>query len=205
MATTDNLATLYRWQLKGLHEFGIDNFNIFSRNRMDSGRMFHLVVESLLNELKTYDRIISTVEEALLNQPNGRKYIGELKGYLTGVRSFLSGLASSNRIRLESKVCHPLLCYVGKFDAIIELDGELTLVDWKTVSYASERRNNDTETSLSNLYNNPMQIAAYVAAVNSDPAYRLLPPITHAAIVLAYKDGRDVEVLRMSEQDIQVS
>jgi len=81
--------------------------------------------------------------------------------------------------------------------------GELTLVDWKTVSYASERRNNDTETSLSNLYNNPMQIAAYVAAVNSDPAYRLLPPITHAAIVLAYKDGRDVEVLRMSEQDIQ--
>jgi hypothetical protein len=55
------------------------------------------------------------------------------------------------------------------------------------------------------LYNDPVQVAAYVAAVNSDPAYSFLPPIKRAAIVLAYEDGRKCEVIHMGEEDIEVS
>lgn len=88
---------------------------------------------------------------------------------------------------------------------IIFFSGELTLVDWKTVNKTSGKSNSTTEKLTSDLYSNPIQIAAYVAAVNSDPAYKSFPTIKRAAIVLAYEDGRGVEVVSMNEDDIEVS
>lgn len=82
--------------------------------------------------------------------------------------------------------------------------GELTLVDWKTVNSTSIKSNSQTEKLASDLYSNPTQIAAYVAAVNSDPAYDYMPVIKRAAVVLTYEDGRGVEVVQMGEDDIEV-
>lgn len=82
--------------------------------------------------------------------------------------------------------------------------GELTLVDWKTVNSISEKSRSGEEKLASDLYSNPVQIAAYVAAVNSDPRYNHLPPIKRAAVVLVYEDGRGVEVVQMGEEDIEV-
>lgn len=42
-----------------------------------------------------------------------------------------------------------------------------------------------------------------MAAINSHPAYNFLPLIKRAAIVLAYEDGRKVEVVQMGEEDIE--
>lgn len=87
----------------------------------------------------------------------------------------------------------------------IVLSGELTLVDWKTVNSESAKSKGGGEKLTSDLYNNPTQIAAYVAAVNSDPAYSFMPLIKRAAVVLTYEDGRGVEVVNMNEEDIEVS
>lgn len=83
--------------------------------------------------------------------------------------------------------------------------GELTLVDWKTINAQSEKSRSEGEKTTSDLYSNPVQIAAYVAAVNSDPAYAFLPPIKRAAVVLTYEDGRGVEIVSMGEEDIEVT
>jgi hypothetical protein len=80
----------------------------------------------------------------------------------------------------------------------------LTLVDWKTVNSSSEKSQAYGEKSTSDLYSNPVQIAAYVAAVNAHPSFANLPPIKRAAVVLAYEDGRDVELVSMNEDDIEV-
>lgn len=83
--------------------------------------------------------------------------------------------------------------------------GELTLVDWKTINASSAKSSTQTEKLASDLYSNPTQIAAYVAAVNSDPAYSFMPTIRRAAVVLTYEDGRGVEIVQMGEDDIEVS
>jgi hypothetical protein len=77
-------------------------------------------------------------------------------------------------------------------------------VDWKTVNSASIKSTSQNEKLISDLYSNPTQIAAYVAAVNSDPAYSFMPTIKRAAVVLTYEDGRGVEVVQMGEDDIEV-
>lgn len=50
ISATDNLAKLYQWQLRTIHQLGIDGFNTFMTNRMASGRVFHSTVEALLKE-----------------------------------------------------------------------------------------------------------------------------------------------------------
>jgi hypothetical protein len=140
----------------------------------------------------------------LMRNETTSKYTEKLVGYLSGLREYLRELKFNPLMRLEQSVYHPILCYNGRFDAIVEMEGELTLVDWKTINSVSEKSRSGEEKLASDLYSNPVQIAAYVAAVNSHPAYDFLPPIKRAAIVLAYEDGRGVEVVQMGEEDIEV-
>lgn len=48
------------------------------------------------------------------------------------------------------------------------------LIDWKTASAGS---NKDINVDLSKMYDDPLQVAAYVGAVNSDPNFSLLPTV----------------------------
>uniref|UniRef100_A0AC34RQN6 PD-(D/E)XK endonuclease-like domain-containing protein n=1 Tax=Panagrolaimus sp. JU765 TaxID=591449 RepID=A0AC34RQN6_9BILA len=104
---------------------------------------------------------------------------------------------------MEKKTTNHYYCYQGRFDAIIELDGEPTLVDWKTAS-AESIKSVGGENTLENQYGNPIQIVAYISAVNSDPAFENFPKIKRGAIVLTFEDGREAEILRLGEDNIQV-
>lgn len=50
----------------------------------------------------------------------------------------------------------------------------LFLMDWKTASSGSSK---DTCTEIEKMYNDPLQLAAYVGAVNSDPNFCMLPEV----------------------------
>lgn len=50
----------------------------------------------------------------------------------------------------------------------------LFLMDWKTASSGSSK---DTCKEIEKMYNDPVQVAAYVGAVNSDPNFRMLPEV----------------------------
>lgn len=84
--------------------------------------MFHSVVQALLEELILHGEIKSTAEEALSKQNNGEKYADKLVGYLSGIREYLRGLKVNPMIRLEKSTYHPLLCYTGRFDAVVEIE-----------------------------------------------------------------------------------
>lgn len=47
-------------------------------------------------------------------------------------------------------------------------------MDWKTSSSGSKKEQSSV---LSTMYNDPLQIAAYIGAVNSDPVYSDLPKV----------------------------
>ena len=66
-------------------------------------------------------------------------------------------------LAIESGVIHQPLGYAGTVDCIAEFRNKICLIDWKT----SKRR----KTSWRSCYDYPVQLVAYAAAVNADPAY----------------------------------
>ena len=68
-----------------------------------------------------------------------------------------------NVLAIESGVIHEPLGYAGTIDCIVEFRNKICLIDWKT----SKRK----KKSWKSCYDYPIQLAAYAAAVNADPAY----------------------------------
>ncbi|CAD5223631.1 unnamed protein product [Bursaphelenchus okinawaensis] len=201
---TDPMENLYQWQLQMIKKHGIMGFRQHMTRRMQVGTCFHSVVELLLKELKQNGEIASTPEKVLSMKPNCDQFKAELKGYFNGLLPFLKTLKSNDNIILEGRVDHPYLYFRGRFDAIVEIDGDLTLVDWKTINKESAKSQATEAQTPQDLFSNPLQLAAYVSAVNCSSLYPELPTIKKAAIVLAYEDRDDVEVVKMDLESIQL-
>ena len=69
----------------------------------------------------------------------------------------------SQVIAVESCVIHPILRYGGTLDCIGIYKGTVYLIDWKT-SRKKKRTFKD-------LYDYPLQVVAYIGALNFDPSY----------------------------------
>merc|ERR1712155_96929 len=84
-------------------------------------------------------------------------------------------------LALESAVTHADLGYSGIVDCVAVINNTITLIDWKT----SEKVKNNVKA----LYDNPLQLAAYIGAMNQDERYASLGNITSGAVVVVYNSG----------------
>uniref|UniRef100_A0AC35FBQ8 PD-(D/E)XK endonuclease-like domain-containing protein n=1 Tax=Panagrolaimus sp. PS1159 TaxID=55785 RepID=A0AC35FBQ8_9BILA len=134
-----------------------------------------------------------------------RKYMEkaeeENRGYIEGIIPFLKTIKKTDWMKLEKATKNHYYCFQGRFDAIIEIEGEPTLVDWKTVSSASYKHHGVND--LKRLYGVPLQVCAYIACVNTDPDYQAMPKIKQGAVVLAYEDGRPAEAVIIRQDDLK--
>ncbi|KAI1720997.1 DNA polymerase phi domain-containing protein [Ditylenchus destructor] len=188
---------LYLWQENLIANMGYPGFKEVTQERKSSGILFHSIIEKLLAELKETGKV--TASDEIHEKCEEKK----VSGYFESALSFLKTLKSHDQMCLEQSTVSIPLCYRGRFDAIVEYEGSLTVMDWKTVSGLSVKSHKNAKQTLKDLYANPGQIAAYVAAINSDPNFSRLPKICQGAIVLCYEDGREAEVVGMTEKDIQ--
>ncbi|XP_062938954.1 mitochondrial genome maintenance exonuclease 1-like [Cynocephalus volans] len=126
------------------------------------GKQFHQALESILSpqgNLKERD-------ENLFES-----------GYIESVQHVLKDVTGVRA--LESGVQHETLKYVGLLDCVAEYQGKLCVIDWKT----SER----PKPYIQNTYDNPLQVVAYVGAINYDANYSF--QVQCGLIVVAYKVG----------------
>uniref|UniRef100_A0A3B4B801 Mitochondrial genome maintenance exonuclease 1 n=1 Tax=Periophthalmus magnuspinnatus TaxID=409849 RepID=A0A3B4B801_9GOBI len=101
----------------------------------------------------------------------------EVCGYMKSVSHVLDDVREVHAI--ESTVQHNTLNYLGIVDCVARYRGVLCVIDWKT----SEK----PKPFLSNTYDNPIQVAAYAGALNTDANYKY--QVENGLIVVAYKDG----------------
>ncbi|KAF4023256.1 hypothetical protein G4228_015033 [Cervus hanglu yarkandensis] len=133
-----------------------------SKNMFLQGKQFHGALESILSpqgNLKERD-------ESLLES-----------GYVQSVQHVLKDISGVRA--LESAVKHETLQYVGLLDCVADYQGKLCVIDWKT----SEK----PKPFIRNTFDNPLQVVAYVGAVNHDANYSF--QVQCGLIVVAYKDG----------------
>uniref|UniRef100_A0A8C6YSZ1 Mitochondrial genome maintenance exonuclease 1 n=1 Tax=Nothoprocta perdicaria TaxID=30464 RepID=A0A8C6YSZ1_NOTPE len=122
----------------------------------------------------------TTLESILLSEETPAKGQGEdsaVSGYLSSVQHVLKDISEVKA--LESAVQHETLQYLGLVDCVAKYRGQLCVIDWKT----SEK----SKPSLQNTFDNPLQVAAYIGAINHDVNYDF--QVSCGLIVVAYKNG----------------
>lgn len=161
---------LERWKRKMIAELGEEGFKEYSLTLFRQGKLFHKAVEDTLG---LADRITGND----LSPEQTTECNPEVEGYMKSIRHVLLDVQGVRAI--ESTVQHDKLDYLGIVDCVAYYRGVLCVIDWKT----SER----PKPYLSNTYDNPLQVSAYVGALNNDNNYNY--QVENGLIVVAYKDG----------------
>ncbi|XP_071445297.1 mitochondrial genome maintenance exonuclease 1-like [Hetaerina americana] len=107
-------------------------------------------------------------------------------------KSLSSVISEIDRVQvLEGAVCHPHLFYHGVLDCIASYQGEEVLIEWK--------KSDKPKPKLENTYDAPVQLSAYMGAMNYDRNYPLW--VNGGLVVIAYSDGSPADVFHLTLSD----
>lgn len=154
---------LERWRRRMIAELGEEGFKEYTLNIFRQGKLFHAAIENTFTQ--------ETVSKEDIECST------EVSGYMESISHVLSDITGVRAI--ESAVHHSTLQYLGIVDCVAQYRGSLCVIDWKT----SEK----PKPLLHHTYDNPLQVAAYTGALNSDNNYSY--QVENGLIVVAYKDG----------------
>ncbi|XP_047207540.1 mitochondrial genome maintenance exonuclease 1 isoform X1 [Girardinichthys multiradiatus] len=164
----EQIFYLERWKRRMIAELGEEGFKEYSQNVFRQGKLFHSALEGILTSAETW-------KNRHLSETPGCP--PDIQGYIQSISHVLEDVSAVRAI--ESTVQHGALNYLGIVDCVARYRGVLCVIDWKT----SEK----PKPFLSNTYDNPVQVAAYAGALNSDANYKY--QVENGLIVVAYKDG----------------
>ncbi|XP_028279355.1 mitochondrial genome maintenance exonuclease 1 [Parambassis ranga] len=170
---------LERWKRRMIAELGEEGFKEYNQKLFRQGKLFHSAVEDFLTSGPTWeDR----------NPSETTEHAPEVQGYMQSISHVLEDVRAVRAI--ESTVQHDTLNYLGIVDCVARYRGVLCVIDWKT--------SDKPKPFLSNTYDNPVQVAAYAGALNSDDNYKY--QVENGLIVVAYKDGSPAHAHRLNQE-----
>ncbi|XP_056464875.1 mitochondrial genome maintenance exonuclease 1 [Gadus chalcogrammus] len=172
----EQLFYLERWKKRMIADLGEEGFKEYSECLFRNGQLFHNAVEDILTAEKK-----DTDPSDAFGSP-------EVEGFVDSISHILEDVSGVRAI--ESTVQHGSLNYLGIVDCVARYRGVLCVIEWKT----SER----PKPYLSNTYDNPLQVAAYAGALNSDDNYNY--QVENGLIVVAYKDGSPAHVHQLGSE-----
>lgn len=172
---SESRIALYRWRKKMIAQLGEDGFQQLTQKNFRRGRELHKNIHNKL--MAREDRIV-------INE--------ELEPFWHSLSSVFPMMSDVKL--MEGSISHPFLCYKGIVDCVARYEKKPMAIDWKTST--REKPN------LSDLYDNPIQVVAYMGALNYDPHHNF--QVKNAAIVVAYEDGKSADVHILSSVDIKI-
>ncbi|XP_070492767.1 uncharacterized protein [Chironomus tepperi] len=169
---------LLQWKNLKIAELGVDGFEELQKMYLNRGKKFHGCLQKYFNnEEMTEDDISMDIIE---------------------VWKSISHVIKEFEVPAKLAECnleHPYLCYKGIVDcvAVSRKSNTLSVIEWKN----SDRY----KKSLSNTYDAPLQLCAYLAALNATTFKD--NPITNGVIVVAYNDGIDADIFHLSNTELK--
>jgi len=164
------IQILERWRLKMIKQMGLEEFTKHQANVFREGSKTHELIEHFFTDPEKYKSAIEKADENVLNFWHS-----------------VEDLAKSGKIsvdKIEYPIAHPRLPYCGIVDAIGHIEGfGWAVIDWKT----SQNR----KSTLSQCYDEPLQAAAYAAALG----------LNKGALVKIYKD-READLITIDPEQM---
>lgn len=157
-----NKIALEKWKAKMVIELGEDGFEQYRKGLLNRGMLLHSCIQS---ELSGQSPLIEDFPT--------------LQGFWTSLRQILPNVSDVNV--LESRLIHPYLYYQGAVDCVGSYRGTPMLIEWKTSS--------KPKLSLTSMFDDPLQVVAYLGALNFDSNYKLPYHVESVLVVVAYETG----------------
>jgi len=161
----ESKALLARWEKEKIALLGEEGFRKYKAEIFSRGKFLHNMLETFL-ETRSLPHVADIEDEVS-------------KRHRVSISQMIANVGQP--LAIESSVSNTELGYSGIVDCVAVMNNTLTLIDWKT----SEKVKNNVKA----LYDNPLQLAAYIGAINSDSRYRSLGNITTGAVVVVYNSG----------------
>jgi len=163
-------AALLNWKLSKIRELGEQGFADLQKSNLNSGYRFHSSIEHYFRTKE-----IPTASSPVL----------QLWESVKGVFDTFTAMPEI----VEKPLFHPTLKYKGICDCVSEIDNQLTIIEWK--------RSGSSKQTLDATYDAPLQLCAYLGAINSIPEYQ--GRIRQGMIVVAYENGKQADVHKINE------
>ncbi|XP_076031308.1 uncharacterized protein LOC143019512 [Oratosquilla oratoria] len=171
-----NRIALEKWKAKMIAELGEKGFQDYREALLTRGKLFHECIQSELSGRSPIVEEMPTVS-----------------GLWTSIRQVLSDVSDVKVI--ESRVIHPYLYYQGATDCVAYYKGMLVLIEWKT--------SGKQKLTLKQTYDDPLQVVAYMGALNFDGNYVLPRKVDNALLVVAYDSGLPAHTHVLTEEHLQ--
>ncbi|XP_011642320.2 mitochondrial genome maintenance exonuclease 1-like [Pogonomyrmex barbatus] len=171
MSSESELA-LQVWKQRMIEKLGEKGFTAYQKVLLEEGKLLHsCIAESLLG--KEYE-IPPRIESAFKSVQYILKDICYVKA-------------------IETHVAHTKLCYKGVVDCIARYRDHNYVIDWKN----SDRQ----KLNLKYTYDAPVQLAAYIGAINASNLYPF--EIKRGLLVIVYTNGAPATVHDVSDDTLQ--
>lgn len=160
------------WKEKLISKLGKEGFEMHQKALLEDGKSLH-----------------SCIAQSLL----GKEYEvpPRIEPIFQSVRSVLEDV---NHVKaIETHVAHTKLHYKGVIDCVASYRGNPYIIDWKK----SDRQ----KSNLKETYDAPVQIAAYIGAVNASNLYPFV--IKRGLLVIAYTCGAPASVYEVCDNTLK--
>uniref|UniRef100_A0A1B6M368 Mitochondrial genome maintenance exonuclease 1 n=1 Tax=Graphocephala atropunctata TaxID=36148 RepID=A0A1B6M368_9HEMI len=169
-----NRIILSKWRKNMIADMGEEGFNKYNAGLKARGSEFHLAVRKAVLGETTND-------------------YGEVTA--NALQSLAWVLPHISRpMAVESIVGHPKLGYRGIPDCVAMFRDVAVVIDWK-LSDKPKKELKDT-------YEAPVQISAYIGALNHDPNYKW--GVRHGLVAVAYTSGDPCDVFLLAPQHCHI-
>lgn len=170
---------LAKWEAKMIAELGEQGFQDYKKELFSQGSLLHECIHNHLQDSK----------------PPSASALARIKGFWQSVEPVVAEVQEGQAVMaLESRVIHPQLHYAGILDCVAIYRDTPVIVEWKTSTKPKR--------SLNATYDNPLQIAAYLGAMQHDPAYRHMQ-VQSGLLAFAYSDGRNSDTYVLSKAKLE--
>ncbi|XP_043592633.1 mitochondrial genome maintenance exonuclease 1-like [Bombus pyrosoma] len=165
-------AALEKWKKNMIDIYGEEHFKTRCKGLLDSSKLFYSYVQVMLS--KKESEIPSSI----------KPIYSSIKPLLNDIQIFHG---------IETNVVHPILRYKSIIDCIASYRGYTYLIDWKK----SAKR----KTSLAATYDAPIQVAAYIGAINAFNKYSF--KIDKGLIIVAYTSGEPASIHELKDDALE--
>lgn len=164
---------LMKWKTLKISELGETGFADLQKSYLDNGKLFHSTIENYL--------LIRNIPDATSN----------IYDTWQSVSPFIQQISDAPLV--EKSIYHPHLKYKGIVDCVASVNNELCIIEWKK----SDRRKSD----ISATYDAPVQMCAYLGAINANPELNL--KIKKGIVVIAYTNGDPADTYVLDQIELR--